>query len=138
MVHQAPADALTNPLGGIGGKPQLPGVVKLLGRHNEADVSLLNEVHQRYPPSCVLLGHSHHQAEVALDHPPDGSLVPGGATLCQLPLLLRREAGVLANFPEICPQLVLSRGACLCLASLWYLGQHLFCQISHKYSLHAA
>ena len=107
VVHQATGDPLTNPLGGIGGKPQLPGVIKFPSRHNQSNVALLDEIHQGDPPPAVLSGHSHHQTQVTLDHPADCPLVSGGTPHGQLPLLLWGQAGILADFPEIGPQLLL-------------------------------
>ena len=110
MVQQAPGHALANPFGGIGGKAQIPGVVKLPGGCQQADAALLDQVHQGHAPAGILLGHGHHQAQIGIDHLSDGLLVPLGAAAGKLPLLLRGQPGDLPNFPEVLPDIVLIPG----------------------------
>lgn len=133
LFIRAARNALANPFGGIGGEPEILGVVKFPGGGQKADTALLNQIHQRNAPPGVFLGHIHHQPEIGIDHLADGFLVSGSAPLCQIPLLLRCQPGDAPDFIEVLVDVIIQGGisgnvhffCCFChvlnpfLASIW-------------------
>ena len=109
VIHEAPGNALANPFGGVGGKTVIQCIVKLPDRHDEADVALLDQIHERHAPAAVFPGHRHHQPQIGGDHFPDGLLIPGGAPGGQLSLLVLGQTGIAADLLQIVAQLLIRR-----------------------------
>src|SRR5690606_10244218 len=63
----ATADSVPNPPRGVCREPVALRWVELLNALDEADVSLLDEVHEIEPRPLVALCDAHHEAEVRLD-----------------------------------------------------------------------
>ena len=66
LVGDGAGDGLAYPPGGVGRKAEAPGAVELLGRLDQADVALLDQVQEGQVVAHVLFGDGHHQAEVGL------------------------------------------------------------------------
>jgi len=65
LLGQRLQDGLPDPPHGVGDELDPLGLVELPRRADEADVSLVDEVGQRHALVLVLLGHRHHEAQVA-------------------------------------------------------------------------
>jgi hypothetical protein len=62
-------DGLADPPGRVGGELVAAGVVELLHRADQAEVTFLDQVEEHQPPADVALGDRHHQPQVRLDQP---------------------------------------------------------------------
>src|SRR6266851_1077177 len=67
-VGEATLDGLPDPPHGVGGELVALGVVELLDRPDQAQVSFLHHVKQGQAPVAVLLGYRNDQAQVRLEH----------------------------------------------------------------------
>ena len=75
LVHDRPFDGLADPPGGVGGEAEAALGIELFHRADQAQVALFNQVQQGQATVDIAPGNFHHQAQVALDHPPPGSLI---------------------------------------------------------------
>ncbi len=64
-----PADALPNPVGGVGAEARAALVIKLVSRADKPDVPFLDQVQQPKVLVAVLFRNADHKKKVALDHP---------------------------------------------------------------------
>ena len=88
MIGKIPADSLPDPLGSIGGKPVIQGIVKFSCGSQQSDASLLNKIQKRNPPSRVFPCHGYHKPQVGTNHLTDGVLISFGAAPGKLPFFL--------------------------------------------------
>src|SRR3954469_4058428 len=100
LVSQSAGDRLANPPGGVGGELEALAVVELLGRADEAQSSLLDQIQERQTLVAVVLRDRDHEAEVGLDHLLLGVEVAALDALGEIYLLLRREQADLADVLE--------------------------------------
>ncbi|KZR84332.1 hypothetical protein MITS9504_03047 [Synechococcus sp. MIT S9504] len=85
LLRNRTRDPLTDPPVRIGAELVATGRVELLHTTHQADRSLLDQIQQFHIPLGVLLGHTHHQAQIRRHHP-----LLGAATGLKLALQLRR------------------------------------------------
>jgi hypothetical protein len=90
LIGQRPGDGLADPPGGVGGKLVAQGAVEFLCRPNQAQVALLDQVHQRHAPAGVALGLRDHQAKVGLQQVVFGALAVSHDP-AQIPAQLRGQ-----------------------------------------------
>ena len=76
LVGDRAGDGLPDPPGGIRGKLEAPGMLKLVDRPHEAGVTLLNQVEKRQPAIAVALGDRDHQPQIARRQFSLGGVVP--------------------------------------------------------------
>ena len=100
LVGQAALDRLADPEGGVGGELEALAVVELLGRADQAEDALLDQVEQRQLLALVLLGDRDDEAQVGVDHPLLGLEVALLDALGQLDLLVRGQQRVAADLVE--------------------------------------
>src|SRR3954468_20989110 len=99
-VLQPALDRLTDPQRRVRRELEPLAPVELLGRANQAEHALLDEVAQREAVALVLPGHRHHQAQVRVDHPVLRGHVALLDPLGELDLLDSGEQRVLASGVE--------------------------------------
>src|SRR5207302_10402161 len=68
LVRKRTSDRLPDPPGGVSRELEAPAVVELLGRADETERALLDQVEKRKPLVPVTLGDRDHQPQVRLDH----------------------------------------------------------------------
>jgi len=91
LVRQRTGDSLPDPPRRVGGDLEPPAVVVLLGRPDETEGALLNQVEKRQPLVAVVLRDRDHQPQVGLDHPLLGLERAPLDPLGQINLVLSRQ-----------------------------------------------
>ena len=94
LFGQAALDRLADPEGGVGGELVALAPVELLGRPDQAEDALLDQVEKRQLLPLVLLGDRHDEAQVRVDHALLGAEVALLDPLREVDLLVSREQGV--------------------------------------------
>ena len=84
-------DRLLDPVTGVGGKPQPEPGIELLGRSDQTQVSLADQVIEDEAAALELAGDRDDQAEVGADHADLGRLVAAGDQGGHLALLVARK-----------------------------------------------
>ena len=87
LVLHAALDRLADPVGGVGGELEAAAPVVLLGRADQPEDPLLDEVQQRQAVGRVALGDRDDQRQVGGDHPLLGGIVAVLDPLGELDLL---------------------------------------------------
>jgi RNA polymerase sigma factor (sigma-70 family) len=100
LVREAALDGLADPKSGVGGELVALAPVELLGRADQAQDALLDQVEQRELLALVLLRDRHHQAQVRVDHPLLGLEVPLLDPLRELHLLQRGQKRMTADLVQ--------------------------------------
>src|ERR671914_319804 len=100
LVREATLDRLPDPEGGVGRELVSPAPVELLGRPDQAQDALLDQVEQCELVALVLLGERDDEAQVRVDHALLGLEVAALDSLRQLDLLLGREQRVAAHVAQ--------------------------------------
>jgi hypothetical protein len=109
LVGDRARDGLADPPRRIGGELVATPVVELLGRPDQAERSLLDQVEEREPATEVALGDRHHQAQIGLHHLLLGLHVATLDAPRQRHLLLGSEQVHLSDRAQIEPQRVEAR-----------------------------
>ncbi len=91
---------MANPPGGVGRELEALAIVELLGRADEADGALLDQIEERQPLVAVVLRDRHDQAQVGLHHLLLGGQIAAPDPLGKVDLLLRRQQPHLADALE--------------------------------------
>ena len=93
LLRDRTGDALTDPPVGVGGKFVTTGGVEFLDTPHQTDGAFLDQIQKFHVPLGVLLGNTHHQAQIGRHHP-----LLGATAVLQFPLELKRgEAGGLGQ-----------------------------------------
>ena len=121
LVRERPGDRLADPPGRVGRELEALAVVELLGRANQADRALLNQVQEGQPLVSVPLRDRDDETEVRLDHLALCVVVAALDPLRELDLLRRRQELDLADVLEEELQRV-GRDLALALALFFVLG----------------
>ena len=100
LVGQGAGDRLADPPGRVGRELEALAVVELLGRADQPERALLDQVEERQALVAVVLGDRDDQAQVGLDHLLLGVEVAALDALGQVDLLLRGEQTDLADVLE--------------------------------------
>ena len=97
LVGERAGDRLADPPGGVGRELEALAVVELLGRADQAERALLDQVEEGKALVAVVLRDRDDQAQVGLDHLLLGVEVAALDALGEIDLLLRREQPDLAD-----------------------------------------
>ena len=100
LVGDRARDGLADPPGRVGRELEPLAVVELLGRADEPDRSLLDQVEERQALVAVALGDRDDEAQVGLDHRLLGGVIAQLDPLRELDLLRRGEERHLADVLE--------------------------------------
>ena len=78
LLGEGLENRLADPPDGVGDELDALGLVELVGRADQAEVALIDEVFQRNTAFAVQLGHQDHEAQIGLDQALRRPLVPLG------------------------------------------------------------
>src|SRR5262249_15151917 len=104
LLGQGLQNGLPDPPDRIGDELDSLGLVELVGRPDEAEVALVDEIGEGHALVLVLLGHRNDEPEVAADQLVERFAVTGTDPLSQADLFLLRDQRVLADLAEILVQ----------------------------------
>ena len=97
LLGQRLEDRLPDPPHGVRDELDALGLVELVGRADQAEVALVDQVGERHALVLILLGDRHDEAEVAADQLVECFLFPDANPLRQVDLFLLRYQRVLAD-----------------------------------------
>jgi hypothetical protein len=103
---ESPADGFADPPGRIGREATTAAIVELLGRPNQADAALLDQVEQRRSARWVSLRDRDDEAEVGLNKSLLGSQIASLDPPRERPLLISSQERVPTGFPHQSSQAV--------------------------------
>jgi hypothetical protein len=97
LLGQRLEDGLSNPPDGVGDELDALGLVELVGRADEAEVALVDQVGEGHALVLILLGHGNDESQVAADQLVESLRFPDANPLRQVDLFLLRDQRVLAD-----------------------------------------
>ena len=101
---EGPLDGLLDPPGGVGAELAALVRVEPLDRLDQTKVALADQVHQREAEVIVVLGDTHDEAQVRLNHVLPGGLIALEHAAGEGGLLLERQQRRLTDLVEVGPQ----------------------------------
>jgi hypothetical protein len=101
LVGERPDDGLADPPRRVGAEFRAAVRTKCSHRPQEAEVSLLDQIHERQPSVRVSLRDLHDEPEVGLDKPMLRLWIPGGDLQCQRLLFIRGHQGDPRDFQKV-------------------------------------
>ena len=104
LLGQGLQDALADPPHGVGDELEALRLVEALGRLDQPQVALVDEVAQGQALVLVLLGHGHDEAQVGFRQLFEGHLVAFADALGQFDFLVNRHQAHFADFLQVLVQ----------------------------------
>jgi len=101
LFGQRLQDRLTNPPHGVGDELDALGLVELMRCTDEAEIALVDEVGQTHPLVLILLGHRHHEPEVAAHELVERRLTPVPDVLRQRYFVVASDQRILTDLAQI-------------------------------------
>ena len=101
LLRQRLEDRLADPPDGVGDELDALGLVELVGRADEAEVALVDQIGERHALVLILLGDRHHEAEIAADQLVERLAVTRADALRELDFFFLRDQRILADLAEV-------------------------------------